>query len=290
MQSGTQEKASAQETVTGRPTLFIVKFLLLWFGSLIVVLAVTLLSDVSWSRPYMERELGQILNRQIKLGKINWSLGLNGIAIGTKNLTINESSGAPFLTAKHSEIGLSVLGLIQRQVVITYIEADQADVRIVKTGSNSWNFDDLWQQGPEIRLVQLTGSKIGVYDESIPEVKNRIEPVQLEKVEMKVNFPKKDRKRPFFVSFSMPTSNDVSTFTLDGLGVGELENWKTNHYSFKADAKKLNPRDLERIVRFVSVKPEQNAAAKPIGGTSDAKAVADETGGAKNAGDRKSVV
>ncbi len=285
MQSGTQEKASTQETVTGRPVLFIVKFLLLWVGSLIVVLAVTLLSDVSWSRPYMERELGQILNRQVKLGKMNWSLGLNGIAIGTKNLTINESTGAPFFSAKHSEIGLSVLGLIQHQVVITYIEADQANVRLVKTGSNSWNFDDLWQQGPEIRLVQLTGSKIGVYDESIPEVKKRIAPVQLEKVEMKVNFPKKDRKRPFFVSFSMPTtSNDISTFSLDGLGVGELENWRTNHYSFKADAKKVNPRDLERIVRFVSVQQEQNAAAKPIGGTADAKAVADENDGKKNAG------
>lgn len=279
MQSGTQEKASAQETVTSRPILFIVKFVVLWLASLIVVLAVTLLNDVSWSRPYMERSLGQILNRQVKLGKMNWSLGLNGIAIGTKTLSVDEISGAPFLTAKHSEIGLSVLGLLQRQIVITYIEADQANLRLVKTATNKWNFDDLWQQGPEIRLVQLTGSKINVYDESTPQVEKRIAPVQLEKVEMKVNFPKKNRTRPFFVSFSMPSAAGASTFTLDGLGIGEIENWKTNHYTFKADARKINPRDLERIVRFVSVAPEKAIVAKPVATESETNGLTGKSGG-----------
>lgn len=256
MQSETHSE-SAQETVANRPTWFIIKFLALWFASLIVVLAVTLLNDINWTKPFMERSLSKILNRQVQLGKVNWSLGLNGIAIGTKTLEITDKSGAPFLTAKQSEIGLSVLGLIERKIVITYIDTDQANLHVVKTGKNTWNFDDLIQTGPEIRLLQMTGGKIGVFDQSTQDVKNRIAPIELEKVELKLNFPKTNRRRPFFLSFVLPASGYSSTFRLDGLGVGELENWQSNRYTFKADADRVNPRDLERVVRFVSVNPEK---------------------------------
>ncbi|MDZ4832981.1 MAG: AsmA-like C-terminal region-containing protein [Candidatus Melainabacteria bacterium] len=262
MQSGTQEKALAQETVTSRPILFIIRFLVLWLASLIVVLAVTLLNNVNWTRPYIERSLSQALNRDVKLGKMTWSLGLNGIAISTRDLTVKEPSGEPFLTAGRSQIGLSVLPLIQKQLVITYIEVDQADVRFVKTGTNTWNIDDLLQPGPEIRLLQLTGSRIGVFDQSTPDMAKQIAPINLEKVELKLNFPKKNRKRPFFISFVLPAKGYSSSFTLDGLGVGELENWKDNQYTFKADAQNVNPRDLERLIKFISITPEKIVATK----------------------------
>ncbi len=271
MQGGIQENALVQETTTGRPISFIIRFLLLWFGSLIVVLVVTLLNNVNWTKPYAERTLSAAFNRDVKLGKMSWSIGLNGLAISTKSLTVKELSGEPFLTAGHSEIGFSVLGLIKNEIVITYIEADQADLRLVKVGQDSWNIDGLLVPGPEIRLLQLTSGKIGVFDESTPIVEKRIAPVQLEKVELKLNFPKKGKTRPFFLSFAMPSKNYSSTFRLDGLGVGELAEWKDNRYTFKADAKRVNPRDLERLIKLIQVEPDPTAVASAV--KADDKAV-----------------
>ena len=84
MRSGTKEIATVEKTVTSRPTLYIVRFLISWLLSLIVVLAVTLLNDVNWTRPYLERQLGQSIDRRVKLGKLSWALGSNGVTVETK--------------------------------------------------------------------------------------------------------------------------------------------------------------------------------------------------------------
>lgn len=252
MQSGTQEIAAQEKTVTSRPTWFIVRFLALWFLSLFVVLIVTLLSDVNWTRPYLEKRLAAALDRDVKLGKLTWAFGSNGITVETRRLEIKGLTGEPLLTAGDSEIGVSATALLARQVVITFIQADKADVHLIKTGANTWNFDDLIKPGPEIKLLQLTNSRLGLFDESV-EPEKRLAPMQLEKVELKLNFPHKDRKRPFFLSFSMPSQGYSSSFVLDGLGVGELKKWQSNEYSFKAKATRVNPRDLERLFNYVSV-------------------------------------
>jgi hypothetical protein len=273
MQSGTQEIAAEETTIANRPTSYIVRFLVSWVVSLVVVLGVTLLSDINWSRSYVERKLSDALERQVKLGKLHWALGSNGLTVETKQLEINELTGQPFLTAGESEIGISVLALLSRTLVITFLKADNAHVRLVKTGPNKWNFDDLLRPGPEIRLVQLTSSKLGLFDESV-EMKDRLQPMRLEKVELKLNFPHKDRARPFFMSFSLPSKGYSTTFRLDGLGVGELENWQKNEYSFKADAKRVNPRDLELLTKYLMVpdsSKKEAAGEKSIVATSKAK-------------------
>lgn len=268
MQSGTQEKVPLTETVGSRPTWYIVRFLILWFASLIVVLAVTLLSDINWSRPMLERKLGEALSRRVDLGKMAWSFGLNGAKIETSKLNIRELSGAPFLSAGRSEVGVSVLAMLSRKLVINYIEADNADLHLVKTGKESWNFDDLVKPGPEIKLLQFTQSRIGIFDKADPDPARRLDPIKLEKVELKLNFPRKNKKRPFFLSFSLPSKDYATTFTVDGLGVGELEKWNGNQYSFEADAKNVNPRDLERLIKYVTI-------AQPA--VEDVEKVTDET-------------
>lgn len=252
MQSGTQEITVSEQTAAPRPALYILRFLVSWLLSLFVVLAVTLLSDVNWTRPYLERRLSDATERQVKLGKLSWALGSNGISIETKKLEINEITGEPFLSAGESEIGISVLALLERKLVITFVQADKANVRLVKTSADKWNFDDLLKPGPEIRLLQLTGAKLGLYDESV-DTKTHLAPINLEKVELKLNFPHKNRKRPFFLSFQLPSKGYATTFELEGLGVGELEKWQSNQYSFKADAKRVNPRDVERLMQFITV-------------------------------------
>ncbi|MBX3154023.1 hypothetical protein KF728_27960 [Candidatus Obscuribacterales bacterium] len=252
MQSGTQEISTPEQTVAPRPALYILRFLVSWLVSLVVVLAVTLLSDVNWSRPYLEQRLSDALERQVRLGKVTWALGLNGISVETKNLQINEITGEPFLSAAESEIGVSVLALLEHKIVVTFVRADKANIRLVKTSSDKWNFDDLLKPGPEIRLLQLTSAKLGLFDESA-DSKTHLAPINLEKVELKLNFPHKNRKRPFFLSFSLPSKGYSTTFELEGLGVGELEKWQSNQYSFKADAKRVNPRDVERLMKFITV-------------------------------------
>src|SRR5262249_4373133 len=69
-------------------------------------------------------------------------------------------------------------------------------------------------------------------------------------VELKVNFPHKNKMRPFFVSFQVPGKGYTSNVTFDGLGTGELEEWRRNHYRFTLHGKRLNPRDFERFVQM----------------------------------------
>jgi len=286
MQSGTQEIATSEKTAAGLPTLYIIKFLLLWFLSLIVVLAVTLLSDINWTRPYVERQLGEALNRKVELGKLYWSIGASGATIETRRLNIRELDGKPFLSAQDSELGISVMALLSRKLVITFIQADKADVRFVKTGANTWNFDDLLKPGPEIRLLQLTSAKMGLYDES-SQARQNLDPIKLEKVELKLNFPHKDRKRPFFLSFSLPSKGYSTTFTLDGLGVGELEKWQANQYTFKADAKRVNPRDLERLVKYVAVTPAEQLKSDDKAKPTTADAAKNQTAQSKETASAK---
>ena len=263
MQTGTQEITTPEQTVAPRPALYILRFLVSWLVSLVVVLAVTLLSDINWTRPYLERRMSDAVERQVRLGKLSWALGSNGISVETKKLEINEITGEPFLSAGESEIGISVLALLERKLVITFVQADKANVRLVKTSADKWNFDDLLKPGPEIRLLQLTGAKLGLYDESV-DTKTHLDPIILEKVELKLNFPHKNRKRPFFLSFQLPSKDYATTFELEGLGVGELEKWQSNQYSFKADAKRVNPRDVERLMKFITVPVAINKDGKKV--------------------------
>ncbi len=256
MQIKTQEKSVSPESVPNRPIAFIFRFLAMWFSSLFVIGIVSLLSDINWSKKYLEQYVGEALGREVSLGKLAWSLGGNGIAIETNKFTAKGKGKEPFFTSGHSEIGVSVGSLIARNPVITYIEADKAEIELVRTGIDQWNFDDLLKPGPEIRLLQLNNSKIKLVDESPVKttVQERLSSMQFEKVELKLNFPHKNRKRPFFLSFSLPNSSYKTTLTLEGLGIGELEKWSANQYTFHLDAHKVNPRDVERILAYVSLK------------------------------------
>ncbi len=255
MQIKTQEKSVFQETVSDRAVSYVFRFLVMWLSSLFVIGIVSLLSDINWSRRYLERSVGEALGREVSLGKLAWNIGSNGIAIETNKFTVKGKSSEPFFTSGHSEIGVSVGSLIARKPVITYIEAANAEIDLVKTGMNQWNFDDLLKPGPEIRLLQINNGKIKITDTS-PEkssVHGRLEPMRFEKVELKLNFPHKNRKRPFFLSFSIPNSSYTTTAKLAGLGIGELEKWSQNQYTFQLDAHQVNPRDVERLLDYLAL-------------------------------------
>ncbi|MEZ4534045.1 MAG: hypothetical protein R3D26_03415 [Cyanobacteriota/Melainabacteria group bacterium] len=52
-----------ESTRRASPVKYIIKFLLVWFLALPVIAAVALLSDINWTKPYVEKELSEVLHR-----------------------------------------------------------------------------------------------------------------------------------------------------------------------------------------------------------------------------------
>ena len=105
----------------------ILKFLALWAGSIAVLVLVALLVDINWAKPRLESGLGQTLHRKIKLGHLRWHLGLNGLMILTRSLSINEMDGEPFLNARGSNIGLAFVPIaLCSKLIIKHLQIDQS--------------------------------------------------------------------------------------------------------------------------------------------------------------------
>ncbi|MBZ0190025.1 MAG: hypothetical protein K8F91_27540, partial [Candidatus Obscuribacterales bacterium] len=242
------------------PVRFIVQFLLVWPLTLPVIAAVSLLSDINWTRPYMEDQLEDFLKRDVSLGKVYWSLGLNGVSIETTSLTINELGGQPFLTTKRSEVSVSVLPLLKGKLVIKHLDFHNPEIWLVKKGPHSWNFDDLLVEGPEIRLLQATESLVHIVDAASDPDWQR--PFDLEQVKLTLNWPRKNKRLPFFFSASRHQDNFNSTLTLEGFGKGEFTTWPDNEYSFKVTARQINPKEATRLLELLEEGNEQSKEAE----------------------------
>lgn len=231
-----------------KPGTLIFKFVLMWFCAILVLVPVSLASDVNWARPIMERELGAALMRDVKLGKLKWSLGLNGLAVETSSLKVTELSGSPFFDAGRSEMCISPLALLHRQFVINHLLAEGSTLQLVKLAPGKWNFEDFLRPGPEIKLIELSGAKVLLKDQSKGD-RNRS--MGVSNLELKFNWPRPGKKAPIFLSFDYPTKDYTSRITLESFGTGALSKWQENNYSFSVAGKKVSPADVDRCLDLV---------------------------------------
>ncbi|MBK9144006.1 MAG: AsmA family protein [Candidatus Melainabacteria bacterium] len=237
------------------PVGFVVKFVILWLLSLPVIAAVALTSDINWTRPYVEQELVDFLKRDVTLGDLTWSFGHDGINIETSSIKIKDLGGSPFLDCKRSQVGVSVLALLQKKLVIKHLDFNSPEVWLVKTGPNRWNFDDLLVEGPEIQLVQVNDGLAHIVDATRdPEWKS---PFDLEAIKLNLNWPRKGKKLPFFFAARRDHKKDDkdgnfrSTITVEGLGQGEFATWAKNPYSFKVSARQLDPKEALTLITIL---------------------------------------
>jgi hypothetical protein len=223
----------------------VAQFIGLWLVSLAVVFVAAFLMNVDWARPQIEQQMADAFHRQVKIGRLSWNLGLNGLAIATDKMSLNERDGKPFFTANRSEIGVAFFSLLQGQVKIKHLSFFQPELWLVKLDPNKWNYSDLLQPGPEIHYIEWDKGRLHVIDKSPQDtqVANWV-PYDFTNMKLKLIFPRKERKWPFYVSFDLPRKDYTTNIVFTALGTGLFQDWQNNNYKFELVSTNLNPKDL----------------------------------------------
>lgn len=133
----------------------VLKFLSLWLGSLVILVCIALLSNIEWARRHIATALCQSFHRNVTLGRLAWSFGLQGLSIDTDRLEIRDRDGGPFIIAGKSEIGIAFLPLLQQKLVVKHLQFNKPEVWAVRFDEKNWNFSDLMTEGPEIHMLQI---------------------------------------------------------------------------------------------------------------------------------------
>ena len=235
----------------------VAKFLVTWLAAIGVLCVLALLTDINWARPFMQNALKETMHRQVQLGPLKWSFGLNGLAVETKKMTVTEMDGRPFLVADRSEIGIAVAPLFKRRLLIRHLQFQNPQVWAVRTGKDRWNFTDLLQ-GPDIRFVSCDSGHLHLIDRCVPGQKPGWRDLDLEDVKVSFNFPRKRKKTSVFVTFRLPRGKYNSKVELTGLILDKTERWQDAPVDFVLKVDKLNPCDLSDFA--VAVAPQLGAA------------------------------
>ncbi len=208
-----------------------------------VLLAGTiLLTNIDWARPQVEEMLSRSLNRNIRLGRITWALGLNGLAIAAESVQVKELDDSPFLASGPSEMGVAFLPLLERKLIIRHIRMQHPNVWAVRLDKDRWNFSDLLKPGLEIRFVEVNAGTLHIRDRAYG--LKALAPDDLSDLRLKMVIPKEKRRWPFFLDFKVPKSGYTTSVRVTGFGNGLLEDWKGQTYKFDLSAESLNPKDL----------------------------------------------
>jgi hypothetical protein len=122
----------------------------------------------------------------------------------------------------------------------------QPELWLVKLAPNRWNFSDLMQPGPEIHYIEWDKGRLHVIDKSMAgtAVANSWVPYDFTNMKLKLIFPRKERKWPFYVSFDLPRNGYKTNVVFTALGTGLFEDWQKNNYKFELVSTNLNPKDL----------------------------------------------
>lgn len=143
------------------------------------------------TKPYVEKELSEVLHRDAKIGRLSWHLGMRGISIDTRDLELFELTGEPFFQSEKTAIGVAVLPFLSGKLVLKHLDFRAPTVWLVKTAPNHWNFEDLLIDGPEIRLINVQDGRVLVADETRdPERKS---PFELNDLKLSLNWLVKRR-------------------------------------------------------------------------------------------------
>lgn len=240
----------------------IVKFLAFWFLSLALIYGLALLSNIEWSRRFVEGALSESLHRKVKLGRLYWNFGFNGLSIASDRLVVREMTEVPFLVSGPAEIGIAFMPLFRQRLIIKHLIFKKPEVCLIKLSRDQWNFSDLITTGPEIRFVQIEDGILHLINMEKPESKsspngNQSAPptwqkYDLDQVNLKLTLP---RYRPWPGTLSFRTNVMAedgklhqSQLKLDFTGAGGNSDWTRQEYSFKLEAKNVNPQKWRELV------------------------------------------
>lgn len=236
------------------------KFLLGWFLSVVALAAVGLALNADWCRPHFESALSNLFHRNVRLGHISWSFGLNGLAIATNKIQLDEMDGAPFLKAGRTEIGVAFRPLFKGDVELHHLDFEKPELWATREENGKWNFTDLIKFGPDVRIIQIVDGRLHLTDMAAPKAYRSS--LNLDDLQVKFVWPKKKLSKPFFLSFKLAQPKYTTSFQMSGLGVGAIEDWQRNHYTINVSAKQINPDDGLRLAAFL-MKPDDSVKLQP---------------------------
>lgn len=254
----------------------IARFLLTWLSFCVILWGMALLTDINWTRPYVQSALNNTLHRKVTLGKLSWSFGLNGLAIDTTALKIVAQNGEPFLNAKHSEIGIAFLPLFEKRLIIRHLDFQEPEFWAVRTSGKKWNFSDLLEYTTDIRFIRCDEGSLHVIDRgaAIPSWK------QLDLAQVKVSFvfPRKNRKTPFYAAFKLPAKDYTTSVSIDGARISKGKVWEDNPWTFQLKTEQLNPDDFVALARALAPDTvRSNLGDNKVNGLFDVTATGDGT-------------
>ena len=161
-------------------------------------------------------------HRQIKIGKISWSL-VKGLSIN--DFAVSESpdfSHGTFAQIRSSNLQLSWRALFHKQIVVSGISVEGISLSIIKTGPSSYNFSDLFTAATPSHFSSKSPShsspwgskfqiqKIDVLDGSVsyedPSIRS-----QINFSKIKLNSSHIEIDRPFFLSLESNFSARISS-------------------------------------------------------------------------------
>lgn len=238
----------------------ILRFLVGWIFSIIILVGVALMINIDWARPKMQEVMAEALHRPVKLGHLRWYLGLNGITITTRNIIVEEKNGDPFLKARSINLGLSTRALLTGKVVLKHLKFDHPEFHAVKLKPGGWNFEDLLVDSTEVHFIQVDGGKVLVKDESKDAVVK--EAVNLEDVTFKFNWPRPDQKLPIYLSLALPSSDNAKArnyLRVEGFTTGSKKGLIDTALSLNLSASDMHSDDLRKLLAIALDDKEQKA-------------------------------
>lgn len=259
----------------------VLKFFAFWLSSLAILLVIALLSNIEWARRHIETALCQSFHRKVGLGRLSWSLGLQGLAIDTNKFEMKEENSSPFIKSGPSEIGIAVLPLFEGKLVIKHLEFDGPEVWAVKLDDKRWNFSDLLTEGPEIRMLQIEHGQLHLRNlnrgkttkPSVPaaapnkteepnktvdsslaagmlpnleDLGNDWQSYDLKDIKFSLTLPNGNRNWPLYLAFKVPMKDAAGTsydssLRLSTTGKGKFEDWAKNQYKVDLQLEKFDP-------------------------------------------------
>jgi uncharacterized protein involved in outer membrane biogenesis len=249
-------QSSAEKSAT---RVLAIKFMAFWVVSIALIAVIGLALNADWYKPQFESALSQLFHRKVRLGHISWRIGFNGLAIATNKVEVDEMDDAPFLRAQRTEIGVAFRPLMKGDVELHHLDFRKPEFWLTREMSGDWNCTDLIKFGPDVRIIQMSDGRVHLTDMAAPPAYRSS--INLDNVQLKFVWPKKKVSKPFFLSFELKQPAYKTQVQIDGLGVGAIEDWKSNHYTIALLARRINPDDALRLASFI-MKPEDAVQVK----------------------------
>lgn len=194
-----------------RPRWLIVRFVLGWLLSLVILAVLALMIDIDWAKPRLEAAIGETMHRKVHLGRLRWHFGLNGIILLTRSLKVDELDGDKFVEARGSNIAIAFTPLLRGKLVIKSVQIDHPQIWAIKLKPGAWNFEDLLSPTVDVQFIQVDSGTIYISDKSAKAISNK--EMVLNNVDLKLNWPAKGKNMPLYLSFNTGSPNKSKAAT-----------------------------------------------------------------------------